>query len=396
MYFHGKWIRPGAAAVMMGFLAAAGGCGGSGEVPVPVEDHPAQFEARRSASALPWVPPERNPFGLSVHTVPYNEAEWDRIAWLGIGWARIDAPWWSIHRGPGEFVWSRLDGSVEGALARGIDVLVILEGTPPWTLGFDEVSPVAANLVPPVERWREFVREAVRRYRPGGVLATQRGWPAERGVRTWEIWNEPDLRVFWSGTARQYREVIWLPAVRAIRREDPEARIALGGLCCFEKEGDPWPTGGSTRDVLATPESRRGMDIFNLHYYPRSIDKTVFQDPWLEMDERFQEAQRFLDEIYGPAGGRPIWLTETGFSGRAFGEEAQGLGIRRIVGRVFLGPHNRAVRPRLGLYHLEKIFLFNSISADFGVLELEPLYRPTAAGLAWRRSIAEAFQFLGL
>src|SRR5688572_13357943 len=89
--------------------------------------------------ALPRVPPERNPFGINAHVIPYDAMQWDRIAWLGVGWVRIDLPWWGIHRGPDQFEWSRIDGTVAGAMERGLEVLAILHSTPPWVLGIDEV-----------------------------------------------------------------------------------------------------------------------------------------------------------------------------------------------------------------------------------------------------------------
>jgi hypothetical protein len=341
------------------------------------------------------VPPELNPFGLTVHDVPFDSMRWTRIAWLGIGWVRGGAPWWMVHRGPGLFEWSRFDGTVVGAVEHGLELLAGLTATPPWVLGFEPHGAWAENMVPPPEPWAEFVREAVRRYRPGGVLARQRGWPDGWGVRHWEIWNEPDLRTFWTGTAAQYRDRIWLPAVRILRQEDPQAKIAFAGLCCFDPGGDdPWKQGGSTAEVLSTEESRSGVDLFSVHYYPRSVEQTAVHDPYREMEQWLRGVQAFVDRMFG---GRvvPIWLTETGFRRDLFGEELQDAGTQRLVGRVLLSNTNRLVRPR-GLYLLQKFFLFNSLSEQYGVLELDPLFRPRRVGLAYRTAVFRAFETLGL
>ena len=334
---------------------------------------------------------------MNVHGPAFDTLQWDRIAWFGLGWVRGDVPWWAVHRAPGVFEWSRFDGMVLGAKERGLEVLALLEGTPPWVVGLEGVGGWAASAVPPAGPWEEFVTEAVRRYRPGGVLAQQQGWPEGVGVRYWEVGNEPDLRTFWKGTATDYRDRIWLPAIRIIRREDPQAKILFAGLCCFDPGGDdPWALGGSTAQVLDTEESRQGVDIFSLHYYPRSVDKTVLQDPWVEMLRVMSGAQEFLDRLYGPGHQIPLWLTETGFALSTFGSENQALGIRRLVGRVLLSQDNRLVNPENGRFLLQKFFIFNTISADFGMFELDPLYRPTVGGRGYRRAIGDAIGFLGL
>lgn len=341
-------------------------------------------------------PPETNPFGLNVHTVPFDSMQWDRIAWLGVGWVRADLPWMLASRGPGVYEWSRLDGTVMGALERGIEVLGLISGTPAWVFGVDSGAAWAGNMVPPADGpWADFVQEAVRRYRPGGVLARQQGWPEGVGIHHWEVWNEPDLRTFWLGTAAEYRDRIWLPAVRILRREDPTARIVSGGLCCFEpRRNDPWKQGGSTAEVFASMESRDAMDVFSVHYYPRSAEQTALEDPYREMEDWLRGAQSFLDRLYGGRRTVPIWLTETGFPLDVFGEEQQNLGIQRLVGRMLLSNTNRLIRPESGFYLLEKFFLFNSISSSYGALGLDPVFRPTRSGLGYRTSIFRAFDVL--
>jgi hypothetical protein len=392
-------FRPWRAVLCLVSGLLAPGWNGCGEPEQPAAPEALSPAAHAEAPAFALrVPPQRNPFGLTVHDVPFDSMQWDRLAWLGIGWARGGAPWWMVHRGPGTFEWTRFDGTVVGAVEHGIEMLAGLSGTPPWVLGVDQVGSWAEGMVPPPEPWAEFVREAVRRYRPGGVLARQRGWPEGMGVHAWEIWNEPDLIDFWKGTAAQYRDVIWLPAVRIIREEDPTAKILLGGLCCFDPGGDdPWKQGGSTAEVLSTPESLAGMDILSVHYYPRSVEQTALLDPYREMEKWLRGVQAFLDRFYGPSGKVvPIWLTETGFRADLFGEDLQDAGIRRLVGRILLSNTNRLVRPQSGLYLLQKFFLFNSISPQYGALGLDPLFRPRRAGLAYRYAVFRAFEVLGL
>lgn len=379
--------------VLSAFLAFPFACGdGSEDAIVPIRVEAPGVPVHLGPTPTPVIPSTLNPFGLNVHVAPFDVMQWERIAWFGAAWVRVDVPWWEVSRTPDGLDWNRTDGTLIGALDRDLQVLALLSGTPPWVLGFAEVGNWAAAQVPPSDQaWSEFVTAAVRRYRPGGVLAQRFGWPMDKGVRTWEIWNEPDLSAFWSGTAAQYRDRIWLPAVRAIRREDPQARIAFGGLCCFDPGGnDPWSQGGSTSEVLSTDESRAGLDIFSVHYYPRSVEQTALLDPYREMEGWLRGVQGFLDHTEGTQRTVPIWLTETGFQGTLFGDELTEDGVRRIVGRILLSPTNRLRAPERGFYLLEKMFVYDSHSKDYGLFDIDPYLRPKPVGAGYRDAIRQA------
>lgn len=70
----------------------------------------------------------------------------------------------------------------------------------------------------------DWYAKLVRRYRPGGELAVERGWTDGYGVRAWEVDNEPDSWGFWLGAHDDYAEVLTRVAV-AIKREDPQALV---------------------------------------------------------------------------------------------------------------------------------------------------------------------------
>ena len=71
----------------------------------------------------------------------------------------------------------------------------------------------------------------VRRYGPQGTLWSERPFVPRNPVRAWQIWNEPNLPVYWCGkpNARQY--VAMLRRVgRAINQVDRHAEIVTAGL----------------------------------------------------------------------------------------------------------------------------------------------------------------------
>jgi len=58
------------------------------------------------------------------------------------------------------------------------------------------------------------------------VLHYDAGWDHgfHYGLRYWEVWNEPDFRVFWTGTPQQYYD-LYEKVARAVKAADPKALI---------------------------------------------------------------------------------------------------------------------------------------------------------------------------
>jgi hypothetical protein len=227
-------------------------------------------------------------FGLVFITSaewPADPDRFDRARRLGARWDRWPLYWSGVEISPGVYRWASVDTALRDALAQGFEVSLILLGTPGFyatgglplrppvggsilrrseartpgaPIAIAAASPPAGLYAPiftdgtdrpgpgktinPENRWAAFVYQAVARYRPGGAASREvPGWPAGRGVRDWEIWNEPDLSFFWSGSAADYARLLRVAAIAA-RQADPQARILFGGLAIFEKPD--WPARG--------------------------------------------------------------------------------------------------------------------------------------------------------
>ena len=85
------------------------------------------------------------------------------------------------------------------------------------------------DAIHPDNYWAQFVHKAVARYKPGGILAQERGFAPGQGIRAWEVWNEPDLPQFWSGSREAYARLLKVAAI-VIKTVDPEAKVIFGGL----------------------------------------------------------------------------------------------------------------------------------------------------------------------
>lgn len=306
------------------------------------------FVARQSLTPTPEGPgPD---FGLVFITSaewPADAARFDRARQLGARWDRWPLYWSGVEVAPGVYQWSHVDAALRDALAQGFEVSLILLGTPGFyaaggaptrpaiggsilrrppagpptpeaPIGLAAANPPAGLYDPiftdgtdrpgpgkainPANRWAAFVFRAVERYRPGGAAGREvAGWPAGRGVRHWEIWNEPDLSFFWNGTAADYARLLKVAAIAA-RQADPQARILFGGLAIFEKPD--W-----LRDVLTVLRNDPHpvlRDAFGWYFDALPIHSYSYA--W--------QTFRYLNQVKGTLGSfgldKPLWVNEMG------------------------------------------------------------------------------------
>jgi xylan 1,4-beta-xylosidase len=95
------------------------------------------------------------------------------------------------------------------------------------------------------------------------VLHYNQGWSHgfRYGLRYWEVWNEPDFRVFWTGTPQQYYD-LYEKVARAIKAADPKALI---GGPTIAKPLDATPYREGFLDFVSA--KKLPLDFFVWHYY---------------------------------------------------------------------------------------------------------------------------------
>jgi len=300
--------------------------------------------ARQEPQAAPGVD-----FGLVFITSaeqPADPARFDRARRLGARWDRWPLYWSGVETSPGVYQWAHGDQTLRDALAQGFEVSLILMGTPGfYAAGGPSAQPpiggsilrrpsgaitpdapihiAAANppaglyapifadgtdrpgpgkTINPANRWAAFVYQAVARYRPGGAASREvPGWPVGRGVRAWEIWNEPDLSSFWSGSAADYARLLKVAAIAA-RQADPQARILFGGLAIFEKPG--W-----LQEVLSTLQNDPDPDLRDAFgWYFDVLPIHSYSYAW--------QTFRYLNQVKGTLRSfgltKELWVNESG------------------------------------------------------------------------------------
>ncbi len=252
----------------------------------------------------------------------------------GAAWNRWPLYWFNIEQSPGNFNWATQDAAVKDDLAHGLKLNAILLGTPgfyttgdvvrlsrpprlrPGQLSLDSAEratpvglftpafsdgtdvPGPGKVPNPENKWANFVWLAVNRYKPGGVLAQANGWPAGVGVTYWEMWNEPDLEIFWNAPLEDYARLLKVGYLVA-KQADPNAQVLFAGLANVSKLN-------FYRDVLA---------IFAED--PLARDHGFFHD--ILATHSYFHAWKSWYHVYRAAGAmkahgldKPIWLNESG------------------------------------------------------------------------------------
>lgn len=258
--------------------------------------------------ATPLPPPQF--FGMvPQHALGKRDLEYMRAA--RVGSIRVPLMWSLIQPTPRrEYDWSGIDSTMELAARGHLKVLPFLYATPVW-LGKPTTLPI--NNGRARRAWTEFVRAAVRRYRPGGEFWLERApgvvkyepeiaEPAP--IREWQVWNEANFFYFAKpASPGRYARLLKLSS-QAIRAEDPGAKIILSGLF---GDPNPEPPNGmpATRfleQLYRVPGIRSTFDGVALHPYA---------DLAVTLEQMTEEIREVVLENHDPSAR--LYLTELGW-----------------------------------------------------------------------------------
>lgn len=176
--------------------------------------------ARKASSAQFRRTITSNYFGMHYASVGDRQfddaaASWTRFGASSIRIWNLGLNWRQIEPAQGEFDWALFDKLMDRAAAAGMDVLYVLGQSPDWAAGpYKGRFGPTYNPIPPRsnEDWANYVGAVARRYRGR--------------IRAYELWNEANLKDFFSGDPEQLVQLAKV-ARDVLRREDPAA-ILLG------------------------------------------------------------------------------------------------------------------------------------------------------------------------
>jgi hypothetical protein len=143
------------------------------------------------------------------------DRELDAAAQTGATWLRVLIDWHLVEPLPGAFDWGYVDHWINGALARGMKVLGLIAYTPDWARAPGSYFS-APPLVPAL--YASFATKVVERY-------------GDR-VSDWEIWNEPNVPIFFGNfdnRAARYTDLL-KAAYPAIKTVQPNSTVVAAGM----------------------------------------------------------------------------------------------------------------------------------------------------------------------
>ena len=203
-------------------------------------------------------------------------------------WRLWDAyvAWPDLEPKRGQWQFETLDRCVALAEEHHVELLLVLGQSPTWASARPrERSPYhSGNAAEPtnLDDWRAYVRAVATRYKGR--------------IRTYEIWNEPNLKQFWTGSLAQLI-ALTREASQAIHGVDPDAVVV-----------SPSAVGAAGVRWLARFLAQGGgkfVDVIGFHFYvdPRAPEAML---------PRIRAVKRVMQER--GVGAKPLWNTESGWS----------------------------------------------------------------------------------
>lgn len=239
------------------------------------------------AQAVSSQPVSLNFFGIHFHD-PHEKTSWPTIK-IG-SWRLWDARVSWPHLEPQHNNWQfrQLDSYVSDAKHRGMSLLLPLGLSPTWAASKPHENSAYKQLgwaSPPkdITDWEQYVERVMRRYRGR--------------IQAYEIWNEPNLTRFYSGSTTQLVEMT-CAAMRIRDAIDPGALIVSPAATEKEK-GISW-----LRDFLELGGGKC-IDVIGFHFYLHAH----------EVPEQLVKYLRMVKEVRESTGlgHLPIWNTESGW-----------------------------------------------------------------------------------
>jgi hypothetical protein len=213
--------------------------------------------------------------------------------------------WRAVEPRPGEYHFESYDAIYRALRTHGIRPIFIPMFAPRWAVSQQGKSCFFFGgdcRYPPTPRmdgaWRNILTLLTRRY------------PAAAGI---EIWNEPNLRLFWQPRPDPARYVQLRSAWLAIKAADPGMPVIGGGLSNLQQTGNGDISLPDFLSAMYSNGAQRWMDAIGVHPYPQSLSPALFE---ASMDE-----VRAVRNSNGDVN-RPIWVTELGLT--TTGPESQG------------------------------------------------------------------------
>jgi hypothetical protein len=221
--------------------------------------------------------------------------------------------WHNIEPNRGVQDWSVPDQVVNDLTARGVEPMFFFLGSPRWANQSptdDQYQLWVPRPGPLYDQWvgqyAEFARQTARRYKGR--------------VHRWEVWNEENHATLWRGAKPdpvQYKQ-LFVAVRNAIKSEDPEAQVAIGGPAGMSYSATGTYTGMEW--IKGLHQAGLKLEYVSIHPYAHRNQAPDYHLPYENNFDDIQLAKDYLDSIGSKAR---LWVTEFGWDSEKIGEEQQ-------------------------------------------------------------------------
>lgn len=274
-------------------------------LPISILAASALFAALALAPSVSADAPRHDFIGISTEDVvrgssAYRAEQLPRQRQAGIGLIRQNFDWATIEVRRGRYRFGFYDEMVGAAARNGIRIMPVLYNPP----SFHSTAPLRGRergVYPPrrAAAMGRFARALVRRYGRGGSYWRSHPEVPAAPIRSWQVWNEPNLPVYWRPrpSARAYGRLL-RTVYRYIRRSDRRAEVVTAGI-------PPTTLPGSipyTRFIRDMARSGGRFNTLAVNSYARNtrvLSSTV------------RSARRAVRR--GGRGRARVWITELGW-----------------------------------------------------------------------------------
>ena len=231
----------------------------------------------------------------------YADTQLTKMVGARVSLLRQVFDWAQIEPVRGAWDWSSTDRFAGAAARHGIAVMPILFNTPDFASSRPAGSRLSGTYPPKrPAQFAAFAAAAVARYGPGGTFWTENPDVPVKAIRSWQVWNEPNLTAYWRPKPKASAYAALLRETSAaIRARDRGAEVVSAGLP-ESRIGVPLQT--YLADLLRAGAGR-SMDTLAINPYAPTAAGVV---------DLLVQSRRTLDRN----GGRGIELraTEVGWS----------------------------------------------------------------------------------
>jgi hypothetical protein len=211
----------------------------------------------------------------------------------GVETERMEISWDLAEPQQGQYSLAPYDRKILAAARAGIDVLALVVRSPSWA-----AAQPGKPFSPPKDpgTYAAFMRAMVARYGPDGTLWAEHPEVPRRPVRTWQIWNEPNIAEYWTKQPFMsgYTRVL-NAAYAAVKGADHGATVVMSGFANY-----------SWRDLsrlMKSAHRRLRFDVAAVHPFSGRPSNAV-------------KIVRLNRDVLNRNGfaRKPIWLTELTWS----------------------------------------------------------------------------------